>query len=346
MRVLVTGGTGFVGAHTVVALLAAGHQPRLLVRRPARLATTLGAIGLDIESLDVVVGDMVDPGAVARAAAGTDAAIHAAAVVGALDRRVAKASLETNVLGTQIVIDAAIAAGCDPVVHVSSIAAVFSPSVPVIHADLPPVTTAANPYTRSKALAEELARDRQDAGRPVVIVSPGGVFGPPIGEVYGDAAAGFATMLKHGFLPLRDGAIGAIDARDLAEVLVATLRPGLAGRRFMAGGNLVSLAEVAEIIRRLTGRRFPVYGVPAGVFRGLGRALDGLRKVVPFDSVYTGEAMQLLTKARPTDDSAVHDELGISYRDPAVSIEASLRGMYASGVLNAKQVGQLAEVPG
>jgi nucleoside-diphosphate-sugar epimerase len=342
MKVLVTGGTGFVGAHTVVALLAAGHEPRLLVRRPKRLATTLGAIGVDIEALDVIAGDMTDRDAVRRATKGVDSVIHSAAVVAALNRKHASQSIETNVRGAQTVVESAVDEGCDSVVYVSSVAALFSPAHQLIHADLPPVTEATNPYTKSKALAEEWVRARQAAGDPIAIVYPGGVIGPPIGEVFGDAAEGFASMLRTGFLPLHDGGIGAIDARDLAEVLIAAALPGHAGRRYMAGGGLVTLTEVADIIRRLTGRKFPVFGVPGSVFRGFGHALDVVRHVVPFDSVYTGEAMSLLTQPRPTDDSAVHDELGVHYRDPAESMEASLRGMYAHGTLTAKQVGRLA----
>jgi hypothetical protein len=54
--------------------------------------------------------------------------------------------------------------------------------------------------------------------------------------------------------------------------------------------------------------------------------------------------MSLLTQARPTDDAAVHGELDVTYRNPAESIEASLRGMYAHGKLTANQVGRLATI--
>ena len=65
-------------------------------------------------------------------------------------------------------------------------------------------------------------------------------------------------------------------------------------------------------------------------------------RVAPFDTVFTAEAMDLLTLARPTDDSAVHDQLGVRYRDAAETIEASLRDLHAGGVLKARHVGVLA----
>jgi hypothetical protein len=96
------------------------------------------------------------------------------------------------------------------------------------------------------------------------------------------------------------------------------------------------------VIRQVTGRRFPVLPIPGVVFRGLGHVTDVVRRAVPFETVFTAEAMQTLTLAKPTDDSAVHDELGIRYRDPAETVEASLRALHAGGLLSAKQVGRLA----
>lgn len=342
MRVLVTGGTGYVGAHAVVSLREAGHEVRLLVRRPERVAATVGALGADASGLEVVVGDMVDPEAVERAVTGMDATIHAAAVVAALDRKAAEQTIDVNVTGTRTVIDAALAAGCDPVVHVSSIAAVFRPGADVITSELPPVTDAANPYTRSKALAEELARERQAAGAPVVIVYPGGVCGPPVGELVGEAAAGLESILRLGFLAVTEGGINVIDVRDLGLIFAATLQPGRGARRYMAGGRLVGLAEVVEVLREATGRRLLAVRSPGSLYRGLGRAMDGVRRVVPFDSVFTAEAMELLTLAKDTDDSAVHDDLGITYRDPRETLATSLRGLYTTGRLPRRLAGSLA----
>src|SRR3954469_19456038 len=342
MRVMITGGTGFIGAHTVSALLDAGHEPTLLVRNPERVRRNVGALGVDSQSLRLVVGDMTDAATVAAAVADVDAVIHAAAMVAPLNRSHAQQTIETNLHGTRTVVEAALAAGCDPVVHVSSVAAVFDPRESVIHADLPPMTSADSPYTRSKALAEQLVRGHQGAGEPITIVYPGGVMGPPAGDAVGEVAEGFVSMLKSGFVALSDGGVGIVDVRDVARALAATLTPGAGPRRFMAGGDLVSLREIGPLLRRLTGRRMPVLPTPGVVFRGLGQAMDGVRRLVPFDTVFTKEAMEILTLARPTDDSAVHDVLGVDYRPPIEAVEATLRGLYAMGRLSARQAGALA----
>lgn len=338
---LVTGGTGYVGSFTVQALLAAGHTPRLLVRNEARLAPTVAALGIDLDAIEVAPGDMRDPAAVANAMPGVNAVIHGAAVVAALNRADADRTVETNVTGTRNVLHAALRAGCDPVVHISSVAALFTPSAPVITADLEPAVLARSPYTRSKALAEQVARAGQADGSPVTTVYPGGVCGPAAGDVFGDVAEGFVSMLKSGLVPLRGGAFGVIDVRDLAAVLVATLHPGLGPRRFVAGGELLDMDEIGRLLRTLTGRRMPVIPTPGVVFRGVGRLVDALRKVKSFDTVFTAEAMDLLTLARPTDDSAVHRQLGITYREPIETVEAMVRALYDGGRVSAKQVGLL-----
>jgi dihydroflavonol-4-reductase len=344
MRVLVTGGTGYVGSYAVHALLAAGHTPRLLVRNPARLAATVGAIGVDLDHLEISPGDMTDETAVTAALDGVDAVIHCAAVVAALNQTDAQLAIDTNVRGATTVIDAALAAGCDPVVHVSSVAALFTPATPVITSELAPAIHAVSPYTKSKALAEQSARHHQADGAPVTIVYPGGVSGPAAGDVFGDVAEGFISMLKPGLVPLSGGAFTIIDVRDLAAVLAATIEPGLGPRRFVAGGELIDMHEVGRLLRSATGRRIPVIPLPGIVFRGLGRVVDLIRRVVPFNTVYTAEAMDLLTNARPTDDSAVHDQLGIYYRPAAETVEAMIRALYDAGRLTAKQVGTLASL--
>jgi dihydroflavonol-4-reductase len=122
MRVLITGGTGFVGSHTVEAVIRAGHEVKLLVRRPERVQAALAPLGVD--EVDAVTGDVLDAASVQAAVEGCDALINAAAIF-SLDPAEAKKMLATNTRATEIVFDAAIGAGLDPIVHVSSYVAFY-----------------------------------------------------------------------------------------------------------------------------------------------------------------------------------------------------------------------------
>lgn len=338
MRVLVTGGTGFVGAHTVKAVLDAGHQVVLLVRDPARIEANLGPLGVGIDRVEHVVGDMTDASAVARAIDGCDAVIHAAAVV-SLDKSRAEEILAANVTGAATVIDAAVERRLDPIVYVSSASALFTPGVDLLHADLPPADVD-NAYGRSKAAAEAHVRAHQAAGAPVAITYPGGVAGPPAGSAAGEIADAFATLLDMGWVPGADGAWSVVDVRDVADVHVALLVRGQGPRRFICGGHFMTLGEVAALLAELTGRRFPVLPVPGAALRGLARLLDVVRGVVPFETVFTEEAMELLTRWAPTDDDPVATELGIMWRPVEDTFAAAIDGLVAANRISKRRAGR------
>ena len=97
MRVMVTGATGFLGSHAVKALTDAGHDVRLLVRSPARIAPALAPHG--INHVDHVVGDVTDVASVERALEGCDAVLHAANVY-TLDPRRAEEMRDVNPRGS------------------------------------------------------------------------------------------------------------------------------------------------------------------------------------------------------------------------------------------------------
>jgi dihydroflavonol-4-reductase len=172
MRVLNTGGTGFVGSHTVAAVIGAGHAVRLLVRRPERVDAALAPLGIWVP--DLVSGDVLDPESVQAAVAGCDAVIHAPTVY-SLDPRQAASVLATNARATEIVLEAAVKAGLDPIVYVSSYVALL-PSRDVLTPDSP-VGAGGPAYPRSKARSELIARRHQSAGAPVVTTYPGAVVG-------------------------------------------------------------------------------------------------------------------------------------------------------------------------
>jgi dihydroflavonol-4-reductase len=336
---MVTGGTGFVGAHSTRALLDAGHDVRLLVRDPARIDTALRPLGVE-ERPDFVVGDMLDAGAVHEAVAGCSAVLHCAAVV-ALDRRRAAAVLDTNPRGVRTVVEAALEAGIDPVVHVSSTSALFRPGLERLHTDLPPAQVA-NAYGRSKAVAESWVRERQAEGAPIVVTYPAGVVGPPAGPAFGEWADGIVTHLRLGLSPVRSAAVSIIDVRDLGLVHAAALTPGQGPRRYLCGGHFLTMAELGSVYRRLTGRRFPVVPFPGSALRATGRVMDAAMRVLPIDSVLTAEGMGVLTQWVPTDDRGL-EELGVRLRPVEETLADAIRGLHAAGRLTDRQIGRLAD---
>jgi nucleoside-diphosphate-sugar epimerase len=340
VRVLVTGATGFVGSHSTAAIVNAGHHVRLLVRDADKAARVLGNLGVDVPSdrMDVAIGDVTDETAVKVAVDGCDAALHSAALV-AMDRRRADEAYAVNVGGAKAVLGAAVAAGLDPVVYVSSVSALFVPGGPEITPDAS-VAEAEGGYARSKAEAEQYARSLQDGGAPVTITYPGGVWGPHDPSMT-DGVTSVVMFTKAGMLPGTSGGFPVVDVRDVADVHARVLQPGLGPRRYLIGGRLVPIAELAAIMRSLTGRRFPRPPAPAVVMRGLGLVGDALARV-GINQPITHEGMVTLTEGVRCDSSATERDLGVTFRPAADTIADMLRWLHAEGHLTARQVGRLA----
>jgi dihydroflavonol-4-reductase len=327
MKVLVTGGTGFVGAWTAKAAQDAGHQVRFLVRTPAKLDTSAAKIGADIS--DYVVGDIADTEATATALDGCDAVIHCAAMV-STDPDRADEMLHTNLEGARNVLGGAAKAKLDPIIHVSSFTALFRPGLEVLHADLP-VVGGKDGYGKSKAVVEAYARGLQDGGAPVNITYPGMVLGPPAGDQFGEAAEGIEAAVKMHGVPGRGAAWIVVDVRDLAAIHTALLEPGRGPRRYMAGGQRVTVDKIASMIGDATDRGLLVYPVPDVALRALGSLFDVIGERLPFETPINSAAMQYYTQMPPSDDEPSERDLGVTQRDPAQTVADTVAGLQEVG---------------
>lgn len=335
MRVLVTGATGFVGAWTAAAVAEAGHELVVLVRTPAKLRTTLGALGVEPDV--VVEGDMTDQVAVARALDGVDGVVHSAAVV-SMRRADAPAITRTNLRGTELVVGGALQRGVSRVVAVSSVAALWNGTTDLLTRDSP-VGRTAHPYARSKAAVETYLRTLQDGRAPLATTLPAGVLGPPAGAAASEALAGVVRALAKRALPCPHVRFTSVDVRDLARVHLALLDPAAPSERYLVGGHQFPVRELAADLSAVTGHRVVAIPLPGVVMRTVGRVLDR----TPVETVLTGEGMAAYTMQPEVDDSPVARELGVRWRDRRTTLAEGLRGMVTAGLVPAALAGRAAE---
>lgn len=341
MRVLVTGATGFIGSHATAELIRAGHDVRLLVRSPEKVPPTFERLGVTPPT-DLVPGDITDEGSVAAACDGCDAVLHAASVF-AFGPRAARTVRETNFAGLRTILDAAIAAGHDPIVHVSSYGAIVPAAGGHLTPDSPP-STGEGPYSASKADQERLARDYQAQGRAVVTIMPGSVWGPDdpyIGESHQLATDILAG--RHRMLPRR-GAVPIMDVRDLATATARIFEPGRGPRRYLMAGHPTAVGSLADLIGDLTGRKRRYIPIPIVAARQGGMAFELAARVAPWRFPLTRESARIGTEQIVSvDDSRAAADLGWSPRPLAETVADTIRWLATNGRIPTRWAGRLAE---
>ncbi|WP_157964113.1 NAD-dependent epimerase/dehydratase family protein [Actinocorallia populi] len=328
MKVLVTGGTGFVGSHAVRELQQAGHDIRLLARRPERVAPVLGALGVAVT--DVVAGDMTDPQAVGRALEGCSAVVHCAAEIG-VGGGSRGAAGTANLDGARTVLGGAFALGLDPIVYTSTITVHLPSPDPVITIGTPlaePLST----YGAQKRSVEDFVRDLQDQGAPITTLVVGGVYGPHSPHLDGSHAALRAALAAGMYAPA--SGIGVLDVRDLAAIITRVMRSGLGPRRYLASGRYTTWRQWSELLAEAAGRPVPYREADPAEMAELGRKFDELRasgKEVP---PLSEEAAVIMASGRPGDDSRTLQELDMTYRPTVETFRDAVRWLADGGHLS------------
>lgn len=264
-RVLVTGGSGFVGAHCVLALLEAGYQVRTTIRSPQRAAdvrSQLAAGGIPDagDRLEFAVADLLDDAGWAEAVAGCRFVLHVASPFPMTEPKDPDELVRPAREGALRVLRAARDAGVERVVLTSSFAAIgygHAPTDrPFTEADWTELDSGRpiSAYVRSKTLAERAAWDfvaQEGNALQLATVNPVGILGPVLGPDYASSVE-LVKLVREGRLPrLPDVYFGVVDVRDVAGLhLLAMTKPEAAGERFLAtAGDALSAPELALLIR-------------------------------------------------------------------------------------------------
>jgi nucleoside-diphosphate-sugar epimerase len=337
--VLVTGGSGFIGAHCILRLLADGHMVRTTVRSRAREAEVremLCRAGAEPgERLEFAEADLTSDAGWADAVAGCAYVLHVASPFPVNQPRDADELVRPAREGTLRVLKVARDAGVRRVVQTSSFAAVGyghpERATPFDETDWtnldgPGVTA----YVKSKTLAERAAWDfvaREGGGLELATVNPVGVLGPVLGK---DLSASVVLLksLMEGSIPAAPRTwFGLVDVRDVADLhVLAMTSPAARGERFLAtGGDFLSVIDMARILRADAGKAgqcAPTRVMPDWLVRTLALFMPAARATVPE-----------LGKMKNAISAKAKRLLGWAPRTPREAILASAESLVSLGIV-------------
>jgi dihydroflavonol-4-reductase len=297
-RVLVTGGSGFVGSWCIVQLLAAGHEVATTVRslrREPEVRAMVAAGGAAVDSpISFFEADLARDEGWSDAVRGCDYVLHVASPFGGSEPAGEDMLIGAARDGAVRVLHAAVDAGVRRVVLTSSFAAIgygHPPrEAPFTEADWTDVRQPdVAPYIRSKAVAERAAWEfiaAQNGPMELAVINPVGIFGPVLGPDYSSSIEIIRSLLAGAAPAVPRIYFGLVDVRDVADLhLRAMTSPSAAGERFLAvAGEPLSMLEVARVLRRDLGKaaaKVPTRQLPDTVVRTLALTSPRMRQIAP-----------------------------------------------------------------
>jgi nucleoside-diphosphate-sugar epimerase len=290
-NILVTGGSGFLGAHIIAQLLANGHTVRTTIRssgRHAEVRTMIANAGVNPDDrLTFALADLASDDGWDMALAGVEHVLHVASPFPATAPTSEDELIAPARDGTLRVLRAARRAGARRVVLTSSFAAIGyghrgpGPFDETVWTD---VAAPISPYIKSKVLAERAAWDfveTDGSGMDLVVINPSGIFGPALGKDYSSSLGIVKALLDRRLPFLPDISFGAVDVRDVAVLHIRAMTDErAAGERLIAAGRYTSIAEIAAILRAHLGAdatRVPTQKIPTWLLKILAVSVKPLR---------------------------------------------------------------------
>ncbi len=251
---LITGGTGFIGRHVVHRLVVQGARVRVFCRTPEKAQRLFG------NHVGIARGNLCDRASVAAAVRGCDVVIHLGATF-QFGRKARQLAEETNVRGTENMLEAAAQGGVERFAHVSSSGVLEGGRALLTERDFPNYVAMHEPYRRSKWLGELAALEAARRGLPVTIASPTSPLGAgdeaptPTGRIVRDYLRGqFPFSARVG--------LNFIHVDDLADGILAVAGRGRTGERYLLGHHNVWLQEFLQVLARISNRPAPRFALP------------------------------------------------------------------------------------
>jgi nucleoside-diphosphate-sugar epimerase len=277
MKAFVTGGTGFIGERLVRRLRDRGDDVVALVRSREK--------GSKLEELgaQLVLGDLSSSDAIRSGLEGCDAAFHVAAVykVG-IPESEHEAMYDANVRGTERVLDAAFQAGVSRIVYVSTVNVFGNTRGETVDESYErPGDDFVSYYDETKYLSHQVAKDRIAKGAPIVIVQPGGVYGPgdhsEVGNVIDQTRTG-----KLFALPFAGLGLNLVYVDDVADGILLAHDKGKVGESYVLGGEIATMRDLVQKTAEIAGRKPPKREMPTGLIKMVAPAGPLVGKMMGF----------------------------------------------------------------
>jgi nucleoside-diphosphate-sugar epimerase len=336
--VLVTGGSGFVGAHCIAQLLAAGYRVRTTLRSPVREADVRAMLTMadaaPADRLAFAVADLVSDTGWAEAVAGCDYVLHVASPIPPAAPKHEDELIIPARDGALRVLKAARNAGVRRVVLTSSFGTICygppPPDRPFSELDWTDPHGKINAYVKSKTLAERAAWDfvaREGGALELSVINPGAIFGPVLGPDH-SVSTGVVQQLMDRTMPgCPRLSYGIVDVRDVADLHLRAMTTSAArGERFIAiAGESMSIQDIALLLKARLGdaaARVPTRLISDWVLRLMGRFDPRIAQIVPS-----------LGKTKPGTNEKARQWLGWSPRSAEEAVLATAESMVRLGLL-------------
>ena len=321
MKVLVIGGTGFIGGAIVRAAVQQGWQVRATRRNEGRC----GAVG-DLTEQGLVEWystDLTNVESMTAAMNGCATVFHAAAYYPMSSWSSAR-QLQQSQAQIEFVLEAFRRSGADRLVYTSSLSTIGRPSQPDRLANESDVYEFGSVPVGYFDIKITMERAVLESGLRVVVLCPTSVFGP--GDVKPTSGV-LLVNIARGLLPLYvDGCNNVVDVRDLAATQLAAAERGHVGERYIVGGENLSFRQIMSIISEEAGRRPPRLRVPQSVVRLVGSVAGRL-------GIMGGDVLQAIPYWQALDTSKAQVDLGHKARPFSETVRDALAWFREHGYL-------------
>jgi len=320
MKIFLTGGTGFIGIHTVELLSKTNHKVKLLTRK------TSNTFSINYSNTTLVEGDLNDKRSILKGMEDCDSVINIAGhyTFWEPDNRIYS---DVNIIGTKNVLECALETGVNKIVHISTAGVFGKPDDQPFNEESVPGEVRFSAYFRTKSEGDRIAWELYEKkGLPLVVIYPVCVLGA------GDTKASgrYINNLINRKLPaavFKDEIFSFVYVKDVAQAIINALeKENNIGEKYLIGNHTYKWKEINEMIGELAGVPLPRFSLPDYLTMINAYVLTGLANLIKRPPLWgmAVDQMKVMKAGFNVDGSKAERDLGIKYTPIRVALQEAI----------------------